>query len=53
MSDEEIFEFGRWLRELESDAWDRQIAEDIDGGRFDDLIAEIENDIAQGNINPL
>jgi hypothetical protein len=53
LNSEELFEFGRWVRELEADAWDQQIEADFDAGRLDHLIKEIENDIARGNIKPL
>ena len=37
---EDLFELTRWLSTHFSDAWDRQIEEDIVAGRLDDLAAE-------------
>ena len=50
---EQLFEFARWIKELEHDAWDAQIANDFDAGKFDEIIAEIETDIQSGNISKL
>ncbi len=42
-----------WLEELQADAWDAQIEEDIKAGRLDHLIAQAEADIAAGRTKPL
>lgn len=42
-----------WLEELQADAWDAQIEEDIKAGRLDHLIAQAEADIAAGRTRPL
>ena len=42
-----------WLAELQADAWDAQIEEDIKAGRLDHLIAQAEADIAAGRTRPL
>lgn len=41
-----------WLR-FRNEAWDRQIAEDYDAGRLDDLITEARAEIAAGKTRPL
>jgi hypothetical protein len=33
------------VRELESAAWDQEIALDLESGRFDDLLGEVQADI--------
>ena len=42
-----------WLEEMQADAWDAQIEEDIKAGRLDHLIAQAEVDIAAGRTKPL
>ncbi len=42
-----------WLEEMQADAWDAQIEEDIKAGRLDHLIAQAEADIAAGRTKPL
>ena len=41
------------LSRFEEEAWDRQIAADAASGRLDDLIAEVESDIAGQRVKPL
>ncbi len=53
LSSNEFFEFARWVRELEAEAWDQEIKSDLESGRFDGLLAEIQADIDSGNIKPL
>jgi hypothetical protein len=50
LSSDEFFEFARWIRELESAAWDREIALDLESGRFDDLLGEVQADIDAGKL---
>jgi hypothetical protein len=40
LPNQELFELTRWISSRFSDAWDRQIEEDICAGRLDDLAAE-------------
>ena len=42
-----------WFAEVQADAWDTQIEEDIKAGRLDHLIAQAEADIAAGRTKPL
>ena len=42
-----------WFAEMQADAWDAQIEEDIKAGRLDHLIAQAEADIAAGRTKPL
>jgi len=46
-------ELADWLAEIEADAWDAEIEEDIKAGRLDHLIAQAEADIAAGRTKPL
>ncbi len=53
LSQPERRELADWLAEIEADAWDAQIEEDIKAGRLDHLIAQAEADIAAGRTKPL
>lgn len=43
----------QWFAEIQADAWDAQIEEDVNSGRLDHLIAQAESDIAAGRTKPL
>ena len=40
LPNQELFELTHWISSRFSEAWDRQIEEDICAGRLDDLAAE-------------
>jgi hypothetical protein len=42
-----------WFAQVQADAWDAQIEEDITAGRLDHLLAQAEADIAAGRTKPL
>jgi hypothetical protein len=46
-------ELAQWFVEMQADAWDAQIEDDIQGGRLDHLIVQAEADIAAGRTKPL
>lgn len=46
-------ELAQWFAEMQADAWDAQIEEDVRAGRLDHLIAQAEADIAGGRTKPL
>ena len=46
-------ELAQWFAEIQADAWDAQIEEDVRAGRLDHLIAQAEADIASGRTKPL
>lgn len=46
-------ELAQWFAEMQADAWEAQIEEDIQAGRLDHLIAQAEADIAAGRTKPL
>ncbi len=49
----ELLEFARWIRQLEADTWDAQIAADLEAGHFDALLQAVKTDIDSGNIKAL
>jgi hypothetical protein len=42
-----------WLTELDEQAWDQQIAEDVKAGRLDGIAAEVLADHRAGRTRPL
>ncbi|MDX6384215.1 MAG: hypothetical protein QOK48_1788 [Blastocatellia bacterium] len=46
-------ELARWFAEMQAEAWDDQIADDIQSGRLNHLISQAEADIAAGRTKPL
>jgi len=53
LSPAEQRKLAHWFAEVQADAWDAQIEEDINAGRLDHLIAHAEADIAAGRTKPL
>jgi hypothetical protein len=53
LSDREQRALARWFAEVQADAWDAQIEDDIVSGRLDYVIAQAEVDIAAGRTKPL
>ena len=48
LSPEDLAKFRAWFLELDAQLWDQQIAEDLEAGRLDKLIAEAREDFAAG-----
>lgn len=42
-----------WLADYREKAWDQQIAADIESGKLDDLLAEVDAEIEAGIATPL
>ncbi len=53
LSPAEQRKLAHWFAEVQADAWDAQIEEDINAGRLDHLIAQAEADIAAGRTKSL
>lgn len=53
LSPSEQRQLAEWFAEIQADAWDAQIEEDVKAGRLDHLIAQAEADIAAGRTKPL
>ena len=49
----EVAELMAWLAEYDAQLWDRQIADDLDAGRLDKLLAEVDDEIQAGHAQPL
>ncbi len=48
LSPRELAAFRAWFAELDAEAWDRQIEEDIAAGKLDALAEEALNDLRNG-----
>ena len=53
LSREELSDFRNWFQEYDSDAWDREIEEDIAAGRLDSLAEQAMRDFAEGRCTEL
>jgi hypothetical protein len=49
----EFAELMVWLREHHQQAWDKQIEDDLEAGRLDALLAEVDKEHATGLARPL
>ena len=52
LSSEEQADLEKCFSQFRNERWDRQIADDYDAGRLDDLIAEARGEIAAGKTQP-
>ncbi len=48
-----VAELMAWLQEYHERVWDRQIENDLESGRLDPLLAEVEKEHQQGLARPL
>jgi len=49
----ELVELMAWLQEYHERAWDRQIEDDLEAGRLDTLLAEVDKEHEAGLAQPL
>jgi hypothetical protein len=50
---EDLTELMAWFREYCAQVWDKQIAEDLEAGRLDDLLSEVDKEYEAGLAQPL
>lgn len=53
LSASELAELAAWFAEYQAQAWDKQIEEDLDAGRLDSLLEEVEAEYSSGQAKPL
>ena len=53
LSPKDIAKLAPWLTNYQAELWDRQIEEDLEAGRLDQLLAEVEKEHAAGLSQPL
>ena len=49
----DLAELAQWFEELQADAWDRQIARDVNAGRFDAIFQRVDEQAEAGECQPL
>jgi hypothetical protein len=49
----EVAELMSWLAEHHAQVWERQIEDDLDAGRLDSLLAEVDREYGAGLAQPL
>ena len=50
---QEVAELMSWIAEHHTRLWDRQIADDLEAGRLDALLAEVDKEYEAGQAQPL
>lgn len=50
---EEVDKLMSWLEGYHAQIWDKQITDDLDSGRLDNLLQEVEEEIEAGMAKPL
>jgi hypothetical protein len=50
---EKVSELVDWLGKYHAEIWEKRIAEDLESGRLDSLMDEIDEEIAAGFAKPL
>ena len=53
LSPEQLRQFRAWYEEFDSDAWDEQIEQDAQNGKFDDLAKQALEDHKNGKTKKL
>ena len=50
---DQVSELMTWLARYHEQVWDKQIADDLESGRLDSLLAEVDAEIEAGLAKPL
>lgn len=50
---EELAELMTWLEDFRAQLWDEQIERDLEAGRLDGLLAEVDREYESGSTRPL
>ncbi len=53
LDESDFDELLKWMTEYHHQQWDRQIADDLDSGKFDELIDELRAEYAEGQARPI
>ena len=53
LPNKEVGELMSWLAEHHAQLWDKQIEDDLDAGRLDALLAEVDQEYEAGLARPL
>jgi len=49
----ELAKLAEWFAEFQAQVWDRQLEQDVNAGRLDELLKQAEQDFEQGQCEPL
>ena len=49
----ELAELMTWLEEYHAQVWDKQIEDDLEAGRLDNLLSDVDGEYQSGLIRPL
>ncbi|MEZ4866750.1 MAG: hypothetical protein R3C14_35850 [Caldilineaceae bacterium] len=50
---DELSELMQWLEEYRAQVWEQQIEDDLEAGRLDELLAEVDEEYEAGLAQPL
>jgi BioD-like phosphotransacetylase family protein len=53
LSTEELAELAAWFADYQAEVWDKQIERDLDAGRLDALLKEVDEEYEAGKAGPL
>lgn len=53
LSPRELAELSAWFADYHAKVWDQQIEDDLEAGRLDALLDEVDAEIAAGKARPL
>ena len=53
LSVDELIDLSNWLEEYQAQVWDNQIEKDLEDGKLDALLAEVDADYDAGLAQPL
>lgn len=53
LSFEERAELAAWFHDWKNDEWDEQMKRDVADGKLDDVLREVEDDIAAGRLRDM
>lgn len=53
LSPEELAELSSWLADYQAKVWDEKIERDLDAGRLDPLLEEVDEEYEAGETSPL
>ena len=53
LTSDDLAELMSWLENLQANLWDKQIEEDLEAGRLDGVLAEVDKEYEAGLSEPL
>jgi hypothetical protein len=53
LSPQELAELSAWLADYQANVWDDQIERDLDAGRVDAFLEEVDEEYKAGEVKPL